>query len=143
LSEGERRRLERLSMAANLMMTYLCQDFRVPPAQCPMVTVASGEEVREKCGADACGCYLFREGEIILSPECAELKALLHEFCHHLQFLDAGGDPKRAYSDFDKPHCQRPHEREAKLFETIFRLFYGETWDKVKKKAGVEHERGA
>mgnify|MGYP000082397507 CR=1 FL=1 len=131
----------RLAGAVNWLLTLMCKDFNVPMEKCPLAEVVPNEEIEKKCGVDACGCYDYVRQEIILSTKCADLGSVLHEFKHHLQFLDAGENPDKAFTGYDKPHCRRPHERDAKNFTTVFYRFYIDAWDEIRRREGLGEEK--
>ena len=118
-----RRRLEE---AARRFLEEVAEDFRT---SAPGVRVADREEVRRVCGADAAACYVAARREILLGEGAAgDVGTLLHEFAHHLQLEEAEGSPERAFSGFDRPHCERPHEVAAKAFAADFFPFYAKRY---------------
>lgn len=65
------------------------------------------------------------------------LDAILHEFAHHLQNVRG---MKVDESEYDKPHCQRTHEREAKNFATEHYKSYEEVWKDILRRHGVKYK---
>ena len=119
----------RVEEAARKLVAELAEDFAVPA---PRVRVAGVSEVLRRCGALAGGCYDHRSGEIVLSWETAvDAESVLHEFAHHLQYEMAGRDPEKAFPDFEKPHCRRPHEAAAKHFAGSFANFYKSRYNRM------------
>ena len=112
----------RLRAAARRLLEEAARDFRT---SAPGVRVASPAEVRELCNVEAAACYLAGRKEIVVDERwAAHTGTLLHEFAHHLQLEESGGDPYRAFTDLGKPHCERPHEIAAKWFADDFADFY-------------------
>jgi len=112
------------------LVREIAKDFRVPP---PKITVSTKKMI-EECG-DYCGCYDYLEKQLIFNEECFELSTLLHEFAHHLQFIRAGEDARKAFTAIEKNHCERPHEIEAKGFAEAYRIFYSDWWKKIVGKS--------
>jgi hypothetical protein len=127
----------RIEEAARKLVEELAEDFAVPA---PRVRVVGASEVLRRCGALAGGCYDHRSGEIVLSWEAAvDVESVLHEFAHHLQYEMAGRNPEKAFSGFDRPHCERPHEAAAKHFAGSFASFYKSRY--LKMLGGAERPK--
>lgn len=108
------------------VVEMIAEDFDVPPPD----VVIDEETFLKACGENAAGCYGWKEKTILVNPKHVTLSTILHEFAHHLQLIRSGGDPDKAYSDLDKVHCKRAHEREAKNFEKAFWYYYSGVWEK-------------
>jgi hypothetical protein len=109
----------------------VAEDFNV---EAPSIVVGDLEKVKEKCGAEANGCYNYPDKQIVLYKD-AGLETLLHEFCHHLQYVRSGEKYGEAFKNFEQPHCTRPHEVEAKSFAYAYELFYRGRF----REMGLEH----
>ena len=121
---GEERR--RLEEAARRFLEEVAEDFAT---SVPRVRVYGREEAEKVCGIEAAACYSERAREIMVHEDWADdTNTLLHEFAHHLQLEEAEGDPDRAYSHFEEPHCRRPHEIAAKWFADNYWEFYAKRY---------------
>jgi len=131
----------RLRAAARRLLEEAARDFRT---SAPGVRVASPAEVRELCNVEAAACYLAGRKEIVVDERwAAHTGTLLHEFAHHLQLEESGGDPYRAFTDLGKPHCERPHEIAAKWFADDFADFYKRRHEALLGGAGDPRRDGA
>jgi len=106
---------------ARKLIQKLSEDFGVEPPR----VVVDDRLVDERCDERAYACYNFEKKEILLRKTWG-LRNLLHEFCHHLQYILAKENPWLAYPDImvGGPHCQRSYEKEAKIFANIYGRFY-------------------
>jgi hypothetical protein len=121
---GEERR--RLEEAARRFVEELAEDFAT---SVPRVRVYGRGEEERVCGVEAAACYNERTREIMVHEDWADsVGTLLHEFAHHLQLEEAEGDPDRAYTHIEEPHCRRPHEAAAKWFADNYWEFYAKRY---------------
>jgi len=74
--------------------------------------------------------YLYRG----ISPD-AVLEIVLHEFAHHLQNVSGRTFDE---SEFDKPHCERSFEHEAKDFASKYFKTYEGIWNDIARKHRLE-----
>jgi hypothetical protein len=114
----------------------LAKDFKVNP---PKVEILGSEAFPRYCPTDATACYDYKRETIVLREGKPSLRTVLHEFWHHYQYVKSGRDSEKAFpsTEYEKIHCQREFEREAKTFEYLFSWFYEEVWERlVGKKRG-------
>jgi hypothetical protein len=102
----------------------LAKDFNVPS---PKVEVLPLRILGRKAEGVVAAFYEGIPQKIVVSYSAFYSGGiLLHEFCHHLQLLRAGGDPYKAFppEELKMPYCERPTEKEAKEFEEKYLLKY-------------------
>jgi len=108
----------------------LASDFGVSP---PRVMVVKPRAFAKLCSPGSAACYRWWDESIVLLEGHESLGYVLHEFWHHYQYVKGGRKIDRAFpsEDFDKPHCKRTFERDAKVFEKSFDIFYSEVWERL------------
>jgi hypothetical protein len=120
--------------AIQRFIEQLAKDFKVVK---PNLLLLPTKEVWSLCESEAIGCYNSELDTIILSrdfltEETLEgfLETLLHEFRHYMQEVVPELERYREVEpeEFDKPHCKRSFERDAKVFASIHSHVYMEKW---------------
>jgi hypothetical protein len=75
--------------------------------------------------------YVYETKTMYLHPRFVDLFAVLHEFFHHIQNEYRWHDLQTiAEERRKKPHCERIHEIEAKVFES-YAEFYRKLWREI------------
>jgi len=125
---------EKIERALNKLAKDLARDFGIEP---PKVTVAdSVDRCKEKCLDVFAGCYVSKNKEIVvclIDERIDEYSVFLHELAHHIQYIFAEEDVYRAFPSQNEVHCERPHERDAKVFEKFFFPYAYKRWLKYVK----------
>jgi hypothetical protein len=116
----ELERLEELRVRVARFVERVSREFDVPP---PRVFVK--KDLKKTC---CFGFYDDVEKAIHVDAE-VDLRTVLHELAHHIQFTKLGltVDP----AEFSKPHCNRGFEAEAKAFEMFYYTYYYDLWRRI------------
>lgn len=118
-------------------VAQVCRDFGIarPP---DVVIVESGRHLERLCGGGvACfeaanGAGVIYLGRDLLSDPVEGLGAVLHEVYHYMQLAREGEEfYARTLRERRMRHCERPSEREAKAFESVYLDFYRKKWERM------------